>query len=93
VKTTLPPETLARLAAEGRAEAARSPFVNPHTITKTEKLLRDRGREWAESVLMRSLERRSLISDRFPWLGDGEPETLVLAAEAEWGALENAAQI
>ncbi len=44
-------------------------------------------RDWAASVLLRRLDRRSRIDPRFPWLEDGEEEILVLADEAEWALL------
>jgi hypothetical protein len=92
MRTTLPPERLAELAAQGRAQAARSPFVNPHTVANATKLLRERGEAWASSVLMRPLERRALIGPQYPWLEEGEMETLVLADAAEWVQLEDAAR-
>ncbi|MDV6979637.1 hypothetical protein [Mycobacterium intracellulare] len=85
MKTTLSPEKLAQLHAEGNAKVG--PFVNPYTIAKCKELLRDRGRDWAASVLLRDLSRNSAINPRFPWLNSGEEEILVLADLAEWDQL------
>ncbi|MEV0619565.1 hypothetical protein AB0I81_40045 [Nonomuraea sp. NPDC050404] len=90
MRTTLTPETLAELATQGRAEAARSPFVDPCAAAKSKQLLRERGEEWAASVLMRDLSRRSLRGG-WPWLETGELEALILADRAEWQQLERAA--
>ncbi|SEU46518.1 hypothetical protein [Nonomuraea wenchangensis] len=92
LRTTLSPEKLAELAAEGKAEAARSPFVNPDAVAASKKILRERGEVWAASVLMRDLSRRSLALPQYPWLEDGELETLILADRAEWDQLAAAAQ-
>lgn len=89
MRTTLSPEQLATLAAQGRAEAARSPFVDPAAAAKSKRLLRERGEEWAASVLMRDLSRRSLLGG-WPWLEDGELETLILADRAEWEQITRA---
>ncbi|MBG0818937.1 hypothetical protein [Planomonospora sp. ID82291] len=89
--TTLSPERLAELAAQGRAQAGRSPFVNPDTVAQLKELLRERGETWAASILMRDLSRRSLLFPHLPWLKDGEMETLVLANKAEWEQLVSAA--
>lgn len=91
MRTTLTPEKLAELATRGRAEAARSRFVDPCAVAQSKKLLRERGEEWAASVLMRDLSRRSLLFGHLPWLEDGELETLILADRAEWEQLERAA--
>ncbi|MFG1683538.1 hypothetical protein ACGFNP_25440 [Nonomuraea sp. NPDC049269] len=91
MRTTLTPEKLAELAAQGRAEAARSPFVDPCAAVQSKKLLRERGEEWAASVLMRDLSRRSIALPHLPWLEDGEIETLILADRAEWELFEHAA--
>lgn len=91
MRTTLPPERLAALAAQGRAEAARSQFVDPCAAAQSKQLLRERGEEWAASVLMRDLSRRSLLLSHLPWLEDGELETLILADRAEWEQFERAA--
>lgn len=88
MRTTLTPE---RLAAQGAAEAARSCFVDPCAVAASKKLLRERGEEWAASVLMRDISRRSPGAPAYPWLEDGEMETLVLAARAEWDQLTRAA--
>ncbi|RSN12839.1 hypothetical protein DMB42_11720 [Nonomuraea sp. WAC 01424] len=90
MRTTLTPEKLAELAAQGRAEAAKSRFVDPCAAAKSKKLLCERGEEWAASVLMRDLSRRSLRGG-WPWLEDGELETLILADSAEWDLLVRAA--
>jgi hypothetical protein len=94
MKTTLAPETLAALAAQGRAEAALNRFVDPCGVRQAMRLLRERGEDWAASVLMRPnlSARRSLIAPAFPWLEDGELETLILAHQAEWDQLVAAAQ-
>ncbi|GAA2411042.1 hypothetical protein GCM10010404_81190 [Nonomuraea africana] len=89
--TTLTPERLAELAALGRTLAARSRFVDPEAAARSKKLLRERGETWAASVLMRDLSRRSLLLPAYPWLEDGEMETLVLAEQAEWNQLAEAA--
>lgn len=90
--TTLSPETLAELHARGR-EAARTsgPFVDPHLVHLVKDLLRDQGEPWAASVLLRPLTRRSLIDGSWPWLEDGEMETLLMAAAEEWRLLTEAA--
>lgn len=92
MKTTLTPEHLATLHAQGREEAGRSPFVDPCAAAKSKKLLQERGESWAASVLMRDLSRRSLAFPYLPWLEDGEMETLILADRAEWDQLTRAAQ-
>lgn len=84
-QTTLSPETLALLHAE--AQAGQSRFVNPYIIARCQRLLEHRGEAWAESVLLRRLDQRSLISPQWPWLRNGESEILVLADEAEWQQL------
>jgi hypothetical protein len=92
VKTSLTPEKLVGLAAVGRAQAdTDGPFVNPNTVFKAVALLRERGEEWAESVLMRRFTRRSLLFPALPWLVHGEIDTLILAAQAEWDLLATAA--
>ncbi|GAA2701412.1 hypothetical protein [Nonomuraea recticatena] len=91
LRTTLTPERLAELAAHGRALAARSRFVDPDAAARSKKLLRERGETWAVSVLMRDLSRRSLLLPAYPWLEDGEMETLILADQAEWNQLASAA--
>lgn len=90
MRTTLSPERLAELAAEGQAQAARSRFVDPCAAAASKKLLRERGEEWAASVLMRDLSRRSLALPHLPWLEDGEMETLILADRAEWEQITRA---
>lgn len=91
MRTTLSPEQLADLAAQGVAKAAASPFVNPDAVAQALKVLRERGEDWAASVLMRDLSRRSLASPRLPWFENGELETLILADRAEWEQLQRAA--
>lgn len=91
LRTFLTPERLAELAAEGRAQAARSRFVDPDVVAECKKVLRERGEIWAASVLMRDISRRSLLGG-WPWLEDGEMETLILANRAEWELLAAAAQ-
>ena len=89
MKTTLSPEELAKILAEGRALAdAGGRFVNPDTVYASIKVIRERGEEWAASVLMRELTRRSLSRPDLPWLEHGEMEALILANEAEWQRLE-----
>lgn len=92
MKTTLTPEHLATLHAQGREEAGRSPFVNPDAVAKAKRIIQERGESWAASVLMRDLSRRSQALPRFPWLEAGEMETLALADRAEWDQLTHAAQ-
>ena len=84
MKTTLTPERLAELHAAGRRQADESRFVNPVVILRAGQLLRERGEEWAATVLLRKLTRRSMINPGVPWLEDGEPETLLLADIEEW---------
>lgn len=91
MKTTLAPETLTGLAARGKAESRRSPFVDPCAVAASKKLLRERGEEWAGSVLMRRLDRRSVAFPALPWLEDGEMEALILADRAEWEQLTRVA--
>jgi len=81
VKTSLPADTLVVLHAEGYAHTG--PFVNPSTIVKSKRILRERGEEWAQSVLLRAFDRRSVALPAFPWLNAGEEEILVLADSAE----------
>lgn len=90
MRTTLPAEKLVALHAKGQAQTG--PFVNPHTIVRCQRILSERGQDWAASVLLRNLDRRSLINPNFPWLNSGEEETLVLADKAEWEQLESALQ-
>jgi hypothetical protein len=85
MRTSLPPEKLAALHAEGHTKTSR--FVNPHTVARCERILRERGEEWAQSVLLRRFDRRSRISPASPWLNSGEDEILVLADDAEWAQL------
>ncbi|MEU6715213.1 hypothetical protein ABZ897_27420 [Nonomuraea sp. NPDC046802] len=91
LRTLLTPKRLAELSAEGRAQAARSRFVDPDVVAESKKILRERGEIWAASVLMRDLSRRSRRGG-WPWLEDGEMETLILANRAEWEQLAAAAQ-
>jgi len=88
MNTALAPEKIAQLHAEGQAKVG--PFVDPHTINRCKRILRDRGEEWAQSVLLRRFTRRSMICAAFPWLENGEDEILVLADAAEWELLEAA---
>ncbi|MFI6594942.1 hypothetical protein ACIBHX_01770 [Nonomuraea sp. NPDC050536] len=92
MRTTLSPEQLADLAVQGQAEAAKSRFVDPCAVVASKKILRERGEEWAASVLMRDLSRRSLLFGHLPWLEDGEMETLILADRAEWEQIVNSLQ-
>ena len=87
MKTTLTPEALAALHAEGRAQAALSRFVDPVGISRCRRVLTQRGEDWAASVLLRDISRRSQLAASLPYLQDGEPEILVLADAAEWKAL------
>jgi hypothetical protein len=87
MKTTLTPETLAALHAEGRAQAACSRFVDPVAVSRCRRVLTQRGEEWAASVLLRDISRRSPLRASLPYLDTGEPEILVLADAAEWKAL------
>lgn len=82
MRTCLSPEVLAELHTEAQSKGGR--FVNPHTIARCQVLLRDRGEEWAASVLLRRLDRRSRLHPNLPWLHANEEEILVLADEAEW---------
>lgn len=91
-RTFLSPERLAELAAQGREEASRSPFVNPFITARATRLLAERGERWARSVLNRDLSRRALYPNTVPWFETGELETLVLADQAEMKVLEDAAQ-
>lgn len=88
MKTTLSPERLVEIHAEGRAQTG--PFVNPHAIARGEIILRERGEEWAQSILLHRFDRRSLLRPTLPWLRVGEVEILVLADKAEWELLEAA---
>ncbi|GAB5005459.1 hypothetical protein MAHJHV63_52750 [Mycobacterium avium subsp. hominissuis] len=83
-RTVLPAELLARLHTEGRMAASRSRFVDPNAVADVRKLLAERGEEWAASVLMRDIARRSIACPQLPWLDPGELETLVLADKAEF---------
>jgi hypothetical protein len=87
MKTILSAEVLAALHAEGRAQAALSRFIDPMAISRCRRVLTQRGQDWAQSVLLRDLARRSRLYPSMPWLEDGEPEILVLADAAEWKAL------
>lgn len=87
VITALSPERLAQLHAQGRERSRQSQFINPYTIAKCDRVLKTRGEDWAQSVLMRKFTRRSLVDSRWPWLELGEDEILVLADQAEWQAL------
>lgn len=87
MRTTLSPERLAQLHAQGRERAQASSFVNPYTIAKCKRVLQTRGEQWAESVLMRQFTRRWAMSPLLPWLEQGEDEILVLADQAEWELL------
>lgn len=89
MKTSLTAERLAALHTEGRAKTGS--FVNPYTMFRLRSILRERGEDWAASVLLRDLSRRSLIDAGFPWLESGEEEILVLADDAEWQQFVKAA--
>ncbi|MET7335881.1 hypothetical protein [Nonomuraea sp. NPDC005650] len=93
MQTTLSPERLAELHAEGRAQAAKCRFVDPDVVAELKRLLRERGENWAASVLLRSLERRAQgrSVSHLPYLYDGEMETLILAEAAELEQLAQAA--
>lgn len=84
MKTTLSPERLTRLHAETREPPA---FVDPVLVTLVKRLLRERGEEWASSVLLRDLTRRARIDRRLPWLEHRELDILVRADEEEWKLL------
>lgn len=88
MKTFLTPERLAVLHGEGRAQAAGSPFVDPYAVYQLEVLLRERGEEWVASVLLRDLSCRSIGRPSYPWLHDGEMETLILANRSEIEVME-----
>ncbi|MEV1003435.1 hypothetical protein [Nonomuraea sp. NPDC050202] len=92
MRTTLSPEKLAELAAQGKAEAAKCRFVDPDVVAASKKILRERGEAWAASVLMRDISRRSLGVPHLPFFHEGEMETLILADRAEWDQLAAAAQ-
>jgi hypothetical protein len=51
MKTTLSPEQLAELHAQRPKPEA---FVNPVTINQARRIIRDKGRDWAASVLLRA---------------------------------------
>jgi len=86
MRTTLSPERLAQVHAEGMAAAGR--FVDPVTINSAVRAIQERGEEWAESVLLRKFgARRSLVRPDLPWLNHGEEHILVAAAAAEWEQL------
>ncbi|WP_431897886.1 hypothetical protein [Nonomuraea sp. bgisy101] len=91
MRTALSPEQLVALAVQGSAEAAMNRFVDPCAVAHSKRILRERGEEWAASVLMRDLSRRSIAFPLLPWLEDGEMETLILADRAEWDQLTRAA--
>ncbi|MDP9870394.1 MULTISPECIES: hypothetical protein [Streptosporangium] len=92
MRTCLTPDQLASLAAQGFAESQRSRFVDPDAVAKSKRILCERGEEWAASVLMRDLSRRSLLLPHLPYLENGELETLILADRAEWDQLAALAQ-
>lgn len=82
--TSLEDSVLIELAEGGRAEAARSPFVDPCAVRRGELLIRDFGEEWASSVLRRDISRRSIVRPDLPYLHPGELETLLLAERREF---------
>lgn len=90
MRTTLSPEALAKVHAEGMLHTSR--FVNPHTIAHVKALLRERGEEWAASVLLRPLAERSRACPALPALREGEEEVLVAAYHAEMDQLREALQ-
>lgn len=93
MRTALTPERLAALHAEGRRLSSRSRFVDPHAVIECKRVLWVRGEEWAASVLLRDITRRSAIDPTYPWFVDGEMETLALADAAElWAMLSGEAQ-
>ncbi len=84
MKTCLSTELLGQLAQQGRAAAAASPFVDPTAASRALRLIEERGEEWAASVLLRDLSRRSQLRADLPWLYAGEMETLLAAEQAEF---------
>lgn len=84
MKTCLSTELLGQLACQGRAAAAASPFVDPTAASRARRLIEERGEEWAASVLLRDLSRRSQLRADLPWLHPGELETLIAADRAEF---------
>jgi hypothetical protein len=82
--TRLAPAALAVAHAEGIARNAHNGrFVDPRACARAEELLATRGWPWAESVLGRTFDRRSVAFPHLPWLNDGDPEILVAADAAE----------
>lgn len=79
--TTLGPEVLAQIRAEGVAQRGTGRFEDPDVIAAYIQVLLRRGEAWAASVLGRESARRSLTWG--PWLEPAEPEILVLADQRE----------
>lgn len=80
-RTQLPEARLVEIRAAAHQSVGR--FVDPYAMAECRTVLARRGEEWAASVLGRSLERRSWIDTRVPWLTDAEPYALIAADRAE----------
>lgn len=91
--TQIPEGRLIELRRAGREQI--SQFVDPRIISACCSVLDRRGEQWAETVLGRTLDERSLAVSHRPKLRDGEPYTLVMAdrdedlyvAESIWNSL------
>lgn len=75
----IPADRLVLIHAEGIAERGTSPFENPATVNLGRQVLARRGEVWAQQVLGRTFDRRSLINRSVPWLEPGDMEILVMA--------------
>lgn len=79
METKINPARLREIREEAVRQAARSPFVDPRAVHFATQAIRRRGEPWAELVLGRRFDRRSLAVLSMPWLRTGELEALVLA--------------
>lgn len=82
-ETILPEIVLVGLRRTINLSIRENDFVDPHAVHRLRVVIRNRGEQWAASVLGRPLDRRSLIDASMPWLGHREVHILVAADSAE----------
>jgi len=88
MRTGLPPEVLAQLHTQCQTPPGTpARFVNPHDVARVEKLIRERGEQWAASIVLRDLGRRSVLRPDLPWLTHDELALLLAAEQAEFDHL------
>jgi len=87
MRTSLAPEMIAQLHAQAQAAQHRGQFVDPTRAAGAVAVIRARGKQWAASVLLRDLGRRSRLHPELPWLHDFELAVLLAADKAEFDQL------